>query len=127
MAVAATVGAVGLLASLAQCQGLNGEVFSIGMWIANFGAELFLPARVQTSVLNCHRDFHSMSLASPQSAALAELKAFCDSLSFPATAHDVSAFMALFRCLETDLSMGERSEVEQLVQRYFHEASWVSV
>lgn len=68
-----------------------------------------------------------MSIALPQSAALAELKAFCDNLSFPTTAHDVSAFMALFRCLEMDLSMGERSEVEHLVQRYFDEASWASI
>jgi hypothetical protein len=103
------------------------RVSAPGTHIANFGAELFLPAWVRCTVLICYRDFHSMSLASPQSAALAELKAFCDSLSFPTTAHDVSAFMALFRCLETDLSMVERSEVEQLVQRYFNQASWASV
>ena len=55
----------------------------------------------------------------PSSPALAELTAFCEAMSWPATDYDRRTFEALFRCVSSELSMQERGEIERLARHYF--------
>ena len=60
--------------------------------------------------------FHS------HSSGFAELTAFCDALTGPATPHDQRAFEAILRCVSANLSLSEKDEAERLAQRLFSEA-----
>lgn len=55
----------------------------------------------------------------PRSPALAELTAFCEAMTWPATDYDRRTFEALFRCVSSELSMQERGEIERIARHFF--------
>lgn len=52
-------------------------------------------------------------------SGLAELMAFCEALTWPATEHDRRTFEALFRYVSADLSAPEIGEAERLARHVF--------
>jgi hypothetical protein len=53
------------------------------------------------------------------SPGLAELAAFCEAMTWPATDHDRRTFEALFRYVSPELSAAEKGEAERLSRHLF--------
>lgn len=59
------------------------------------------------------------SICSTRSPGLAELAAFGEAMTWPATDHDRRTFEALFRCVSAELSAPEKGEAERLARLLF--------